>query len=70
MGGHRLPKGARLLRSYLKSSGLGPVELAVALGCSRQMIHALCKGYNRPSIQLAIQIQEYTEGVVPCEVWK
>lgn len=58
------------MRAYLRTTGLEPIELAAALDCSRQMVHALCKGYNRPSVQLAIQIQEYTEGAIPCEVWR
>jgi plasmid maintenance system antidote protein VapI len=45
------------------------VAFAKLVGCSPQTITDLCKGRNRPSLSLALDIEKHTDGDVPPNVW-
>lgn len=58
------------LRKYIASRGLTQAQFAELVGCTPAMICRLLNGSKRPSLQLAIRIEEATRGRVPPRAWK
>ena len=55
------------LREYLVKKNLTIEGFAQVIGCSRQTIHNLMSGRNRPSIDLMIAIERETKRKVRIE---
>ncbi len=57
------------LRSYLKETGTRQAELAKRVGVSFGHMSALVNGDKTPGLELAVRIEDATEGRVPARSW-
>lgn len=57
------------LSSWLDTSGRDRDALASKLGISRSYLDRLCAGRARPSLDLAIRLDQATLGAVPASSW-
>lgn len=64
MNVHRVHKITMLLRDWMESSGLKDAALAVSLGLERSFVTKLRLGRAEPSLKVANQIVEITDGAV------
>jgi DNA-binding transcriptional regulator YdaS (Cro superfamily) len=55
------------LREYLDTYGLKHVNFANKLGISRAVLSNIITGTTIPSLKLALEIEEATNGEVSCE---
>ena len=63
----RAPRNA--FATWLASQKLSPKEIAKALGTSISTIYNARNGYFSPARELAVKIEEYTDGKVTVESW-
>lgn len=57
------------LQQYLKDNRISPAEFARRLSISRSHLHEVLKGRKGASLELALRIQEETDGeVTPSDV--
>lgn len=61
-------KGARLLRKFIRDTGLTDAAAAHALGVSGSALHYWLSG-NVPKLEFLQRIAEWTAGVVPIVSW-
>lgn len=54
--------------NWLKKTGCTQMQAAERLRRSQSLISKLCNG-GRPSVTLAIEIEEWTDGEVPALSW-
>lgn len=57
------------LARYLASNDLSPAAFGQLVGADRQQIWRLANGARGPSVDLAVRIEEATDGAVPVESW-
>jgi transcriptional regulator with XRE-family HTH domain len=62
-------KQETLLSKWLDAAGISRDELATRLNVSRPYVDMMCRGGRRPSLELAVAIEELTHGEVPASVW-
>lgn len=58
------------LNAYIKSRRIKGYEFAEALGCHKTMISKLIRGHVRPNLDMAIAINDLTEGEVSPLDWR
>ena len=63
------PIAARFLTEYMSSNGISAAHLASQVGVTRQYIWALAKGTSLPRVDVAIRIEDATNGAVPVRSW-
>lgn len=57
------------LSEYLKSEGIKQYVFAEKLGVSQSCLTQLLSGDRKPSLSLAVDIENITKGKVKCKIW-
>jgi transcriptional regulator with XRE-family HTH domain len=57
------------LGEWVVANGWTRQRLADALGITRASVDRFCNGLRRPSLEMAFQIEDLTEGAVPARYW-
>ena len=57
------------LGRHLKSKAIRQADFAAIVGLSQPTVSKLCAGISRPSLGVALLIEEATGGKVPVKVW-
>ena len=57
------------LGSWVDGSGLTRIEVARRLGITRQYLDRLTNGTRRPDLELAVRVEDLTDGQVPVRSW-
>lgn len=58
------------LKTYLLAIGGRQQDLADLIGISRPYLSGLLSGKKRPSLDLALRIEDVTRGAVPAASWR
>jgi len=64
-----LSSGAKALQVYLHKHGLSLRAFGEVLGISRGQVGMYTSGRSKPSLDLAVKIEQVTDGDVPCLSW-
>ena len=64
-----LSRGAKCLAKYLSEHGLSLRAFGEILGISRGQVGMYTSGRSKPSLDLAVKIEQVTKGAVPCDAW-
>lgn len=62
--------GRRLLGTWLQKTRHSQAEFGRVVGLSALAMSNVLTGRTRPSLSVAIRVEEATEGAVKCSAWK
>jgi len=62
-------RGAALLRAWLDGQGLSQADLARRCGVGEASVCRWLRGTRRPGLDLAIAVEQLTDGAVPAASW-
>jgi DNA-binding XRE family transcriptional regulator len=57
------------LKDYLEQSHQPVAEFAKKIGASRQAVYVFLGDGKKPSLEVAVRIEQVTGGLVPVESW-
>lgn len=57
------------LSQWIDGQGVTRDVVAAGLAIRRTYLDKLCRGESRPSLELAVEIEELTRGAVPASDW-
>lgn len=57
------------LSGWLDAAGMTRYQLADRLNVARGHVDKICNGERRPSLELALEIEQLTDGAVPAAYW-
>ncbi len=57
------------LNLWLRINGSSVKEMAEALNVSVQFLYRVANGRSRPSLEIAVAIEDYTKGAYPARHW-
>lgn len=57
------------LSRWLDKAGITRDEFAERLGLTRQYTDKLCRGERRPGLEVAVLIEQLTDGAIPPSMW-
>jgi hypothetical protein len=62
--------GAQVLAEWMAKNGVGPTDVAEAIGKSRAAVIGYRDGQFRPEEPVRLRIEKFTNGKVPRSAWE